>query len=234
MYMYANSDVMRGNKLSFLPYTGMRKAGKLDDIRMQRINICTGDRSCSHGRKDRLSVPLNMLRGHAFHLLRVQIVSCRSFRFLLLVSIIFYQSQSVKDTWNPILERQKRVPGFNMPSSTNGVNGHSNGANGQSNGTHGHTSALCSVDEFTSQQYDYLVIGGGTAGLVVAARLTEDPNITVGVLEAGGNRMDDKNVLTPTLYPTLIGRKEYDWLMTSVPQVCPPFLACQACMRPVS
>lgn len=95
------------------------------------------------------------------------------------------------------------------------TNGHTNGTNGV-NGNHG--TALCSVEEFTSQQYDFLVVGGGTAGLCVAARLTEDPNITVGVLEAGENRMDDPAVSTPGMYPTLIGRPNYDWCMTSVKQ----------------
>ena len=35
---------------------------------------------------------------------------------------------------------------------------------------------------------DYVIIGGGTAGLVLASRLTEDPTIRVIVLEAGENR----------------------------------------------
>lgn len=83
-------------------------------------------------------------------------------------------------------------------AATNGVNGHTNGVNG-----HG-GSALCDVKEFTSHQYDYVVVGGGTAGCVIAARLTENPNITVGVIEAGENRMDDANVATPSLYPTLV------------------------------
>jgi choline dehydrogenase-like flavoprotein len=95
------------------------------------------------------------------------------------------------------------------------TNGHVNGANGV-NGASG--SALCSVEEFTSQGYDFVVVGGGTAGLAVAARLTEDPNITVGVLEAGENRMDDPAVSTPGLYPTMIGLPAYDWCMTSVEQ----------------
>ena len=83
--------------------------------------------------------------------------------------------------------------------STNGVNGHANGVNGATK-----ASALCSVDEITSQKYDFVVVGGGTAGLCVAVRLTEDPNVTVAVLEAGEDRMNDKAVSTPGLYPTLV------------------------------
>lgn len=83
-------------------------------------------------------------------------------------------------------------------AATNGVNGHTNGVNGHDG------NVLCGIDEFTAQTYDYVVIGGGTAGCVVAARLTENPNITVGVIEAGQNRMDDANVATPSLYPTLV------------------------------
>ena len=80
-------------------------------------------------------------------------------------------------------------------------------------------SALCSVDEFCREDLDYVVVGGGTAGLVIAARLTENSSVKVGVLEAGKNKMDDPNVQTPSLFPTLPGRKEYDWMMDSVPQV---------------
>jgi len=33
--------------------------------------------------------------------------------------------------------------------------------------------------------FDYVVLGGGTAGSVVAARLAEDPSITVCLVETG-------------------------------------------------
>ena len=93
-----------------------------------------------------------------------------------------------------------------MPGQTNGT------TNGDS------ASALCSIDEFLEQQYDYVIVGGGTAGLCVAARLTENPSVKVGVVEAGANRMDDPQITTPSLYPTLIGREKYDWCYESVPQ----------------
>jgi hypothetical protein len=38
---------------------------------------------------------------------------------------------------------------------------------------------------FASKSYDYIVVGGGTAGLAVAARLSESGKYSVGVLEAG-------------------------------------------------
>ena len=50
---------------------------------------------------------------------------------------------------------------------------------------------------FATQTYDYLIVGGGTAGLTVASRLSEDPKMTVGVIEAGQNLADDPLIFTP-------------------------------------
>src|SRR5664280_2961001 len=43
-------------------------------------------------------------------------------------------------------------------------------------------------------EFDYLVIGGGSSGCVVAGRLSEDPSTSVALLEAGG--MGDSWVIT--------------------------------------
>lgn len=47
------------------------------------------------------------------------------------------------------------------------------------------------------QPFDYIVVEGGTAGLVVASRLSEDTDIRVLVVEAGADRSSDPLILTP-------------------------------------
>jgi choline dehydrogenase-like flavoprotein len=46
------------------------------------------------------------------------------------------------------------------------------------------------VAVINSKVFDYVIVGGGTAGLVLAARLTEDPDVQVIVLEAGEKRLE--------------------------------------------
>ncbi|KAK6072559.1 GMC oxidoreductase [Seiridium cupressi] len=49
----------------------------------------------------------------------------------------------------------------------------------------------------STSQYDYVIVGGGLTGLVVATRLTEDPNVSVLVLEYGA---EDRSNLTKIPY----------------------------------
>ncbi len=67
-------------------------------------------------------------------------------------------------------------------------------------------------------EYDFVVIGGGISGLVVAGRLSEDPNVQVLVLEAGENHLNDPRVKIPGLCMSLQG-SEADWNFATAPQV---------------
>ncbi|KAJ5794344.1 Glucose-methanol-choline oxidoreductase [Penicillium paradoxum] len=79
-------------------------------------------------------------------------------------------------------------------------------------------SPTCTIEEFTRTTFDYVVCGGGTAGLTVASRLSEDPNVTVGVIEAGKYRIGDPLVDTPAASSHMMGNPDYDWCMYTAPQ----------------
>ncbi|XP_061391349.1 glucose dehydrogenase [FAD, quinone]-like [Musca vetustissima] len=58
------------------------------------------------------------------------------------------------------------------------------------------------------QAHDYIVIGAGNAGSVVASRLSENPNVSVLVLEAGGDPPSLSEVYTLS---NLLQKSEYTW-----------------------
>ena len=79
---------------------------------------------------------------------------------------------------------------------------------------------FCTADEFVSSPLDFIIVGGGTAGLALAARLSENDRFQVGVLEAGENKLDDPLVSVPTLYIQGLNVPGHDWTLKSIPQVC--------------
>jgi choline dehydrogenase len=67
--------------------------------------------------------------------------------------------------------------------------------------------------------YDYVIVGGGSAGCALANRLSADPSTTVLVLEAG--RPDwwwDVFIHMPAALAFPIGNKRYDWMYESEPE----------------
>ncbi|EJD53637.1 alcohol oxidase [Auricularia subglabra TFB-10046 SS5] len=78
--------------------------------------------------------------------------------------------------------------------------------------------AVQDVDELLARDFDYVVAGGGTGGLALAALLSDDPDVSVLVLDKGVHRPDDLNVVAPQLWVNQLGRPEYDHGYLSVPQ----------------
>ncbi|KAI9728094.1 MAG: hypothetical protein M1834_007810 [Cirrosporium novae-zelandiae] len=70
----------------------------------------------------------------------------------------------------------------------------------------------------STEKFDIIIVGGGTTGLVVASRLTEDPNVKALVLEAGPNNLNDPGVIVPGAGPPKMWNPDFDWCIMSPPQ----------------
>ncbi len=66
-------------------------------------------------------------------------------------------------------------------------------------------------------EFDYVVLGGGSAGCVVASRLSEDPSVSVCLLEAGGEGRDVL-IRAPLGFAAAMPRGRNSWNYSTVPQ----------------
>lgn len=67
-----------------------------------------------------------------------------------------------------------------------------------------------------AQEYDYIIVGGGSAGCVLANRLSENPSVTVLLLEAGGSESMVSDVPEGAFF---LQKTPLDWQYSTVPQV---------------
>ena len=73
------------------------------------------------------------------------------------------------------------------------------------------------VPEPTADAFDVIVVGAGSAGSVLAARLSEDPTLRIALVEAGGPAFDPR-IADPLAWPALQG-SAVDWGFATMPQV---------------
>ncbi|KAK2736915.1 choline dehydrogenase [Colletotrichum kahawae] len=66
--------------------------------------------------------------------------------------------------------------------------------------------------------FDVIIVGGGTAGCVLASRLSTREDLQILLLEAGTDRNHDEKVTTPLLSRRMFGDPNYDWCSESSPQ----------------
>ncbi|KIM89885.1 GMC oxidoreductase [Piloderma croceum F 1598] len=74
------------------------------------------------------------------------------------------------------------------------------------------------INDIADKAFDYVIAGGGTAGLTLAGRLSEDPSISVAVLEAGESNLDDPNITMPGQFGKTFGNSKYDWCHSTTKQ----------------
>ncbi|ESK90669.1 aryl-alcohol oxidase [Moniliophthora roreri MCA 2997] len=77
--------------------------------------------------------------------------------------------------------------------------------------------SLADFPKSMTADYDYIIVGGGTAGSTVAHRLAEDNETSVLVIEAGGMHTESLNLKVPAWYAREFNT-HLDWNYTSVPQ----------------
>ncbi len=70
----------------------------------------------------------------------------------------------------------------------------------------------------STRDYDYVIVGGGTAGCIVAARLAENPDLAVCLIEAGRSEKDNPEIWQYKNFADIVRYRRYDWNYEIEPQ----------------
>ncbi|KAJ7243034.1 alcohol oxidase [Mycena rebaudengoi] len=82
----------------------------------------------------------------------------------------------------------------------------------------GHCKIYTAVSDLPTHSFDFIVVGGGTAGSAVANRLTENPKFSVLVLEAGPSNEGVVEAEAPSLVLQFDNQAKFHWNYTTTPQ----------------
>ncbi|KAF9444128.1 GMC oxidoreductase [Macrolepiota fuliginosa MF-IS2] len=84
-------------------------------------------------------------------------------------------------------------------------------------GSLGLCATYSTIQDVPNAKWDFIIVGGGTAGSVLASRLTENPELNVLVIEAGSTNEGVEESIIPG-YGLRTRLTRYDWNFTTVPQ----------------
>ncbi|KIM35567.1 GMC oxidoreductase [Hebeloma cylindrosporum] len=82
---------------------------------------------------------------------------------------------------------------------------------------HGIVFCFVAAVRAAAQDFDYVIVGGGASGALVAAKLSANPSVRVAILEAGF-LVENNAAIVPALFGSFIGNPDLDWGFTSTPQ----------------